>query len=492
MRRRAFLSSSLGVGLTSLCRPAPAAARPPNIVVVLCDDLGYGDMSCYGHPVIRTPNFDRFAAEGVRLTDCYAASPVCSPSRAGLLTGRVPDRAGIFNWVPMEPCAMHLRREEISFPRLLRDAGYHTCLSGKWHLNGVLGRDNPQAQPGDHGFEHWFATGAWATPSQHNPDNFYRNGAACGPIRGYSSTIIVDEATNWLDRVGTSAPFCLQVAFHAPHEPIASDAKFVRSYSKHPHKRGEDLYWANVTELDAEFGRLLAYLDRHGLRENTLVVFTSDNGPETLNRHPDAWRSYGSAGPLRSRKLSLYEGGYRVPGALRWPGRIPAGAVSREPVSSVDLLPTFCELAGVPLPNRRLDGASLVPLFDGRPVRRQTPLHWHYYNALDRPVAALREGDWKVLGIPARPCPREPGGFIGQEDLDYIFGAQLTGFELYNLAADPGEKLNLARREPLRLRRMADDLARLQREVLAEAPRWDLRSTGPRVAVSRRLRQLWQ
>jgi len=115
-----------------------------------------------------------------------------------------------------------------------------------------------------------------------------------------------------------------------------------------------------------------------------------------------------------------------------------------------------------------------------------------YYNALDRPVAALREGDWKVLGIPARPCPRDPGGFIGQEDLEYIFSAQLTAFELYNLAADPGEKLNLAQREPQRLRRMADDLARLQREVLAEAPRWDLRSTGPRVALSRRLQQLWQ
>ncbi|MBI5280877.1 MAG: sulfatase-like hydrolase/transferase, partial [Candidatus Solibacter usitatus] len=302
----------------------------------------------------------------------------------------------------------------------------------------------------------------------------------------------MEEALGWLDRAGTSAPFCLLVAFQAPHERIASDPKYVRPYARRPHKPGEDLYYANVTEMDAEFGRLLAYLDRRGLRENTLVVFTSDNGPETLGRHPDAWRSHGSAGPLRSRKLSLYEGGCRVPGVLRWPGRIRAGAVSSEPVSSVDLLPTFCELAGVPPPGRRLDGASLAPLFAGRPVRRQTPLHWHYYNAQDGPVAALREGDWKVLGIPARPCPRPPGGFIGPEDLDYIFGTQLAGFELYNLAADPGEKLNMAQSEPERLRRMADDLVRLRREVLAEAPRWDLRSTGPRAAVTERERQMWR
>ena len=482
MDRREFLAAALGA----------AAERPPNIVVVLCDDLGYGDVSLHGHPVIRTPNFDRFAAEGIRFTDCYAASPVCSPSRAGLLTGRVPDRAGLFNWVPMEPCAMHLRREEVTFAKVLAGAGYKTCLSGKWHLNGVLGPGNTQPDPGDHGFQHWFATGAWATPSQHNPDNFVRNGKPCGPIPGYSSTIIVDEALGWLDRVGTATPFCLMVAFHAPHEPIASADRYRRLYAGRPHRRGEDEYFANVTELDAEFGRLLEYLDRHRLRDNTLVVFTSDNGPETLNRHPDAWRSYGSAGGLRSMKLSLYEGGYRVPGAIRWPGRIRAGQVSHEPVSSVDFLPTFCAAAGVPPPRRRLDGVSLLPLFGGAAVRREVPLHWHYYNALDRPKAALRDGDWKLLGIPAHPCPRAAGGFIAREDLDYIFSPELKEFELYHLASDPGERKNLAPAEPARLRSLSGRLADLHREVVAEAPRWEFPSERTRAAIPLSRQRLWQ
>ena len=470
LTRRTFLG---GAGAAAL-RAASAAPRPPNIVIVLCDDLGYGDAGCYGNTIIRTPNFDRFAGEGMRFTDCYAASPVCSPSRAGMLTGRVPERAGIYNWVPMQPCAMHLRREETTFATLLKSAGYRTCLAGKWHLNGVLGAENPQAQPGDHGFDHWFSTGAWAEPSQENPENFVRNGKAVGRIEGYSSTIIVNEALSWLERAGTAQPFCLLVAYHAPHERIASADRFVRMYSDKARRRGEDQYYANVSELDAEFGRLLGYLDEHGLRDNTLVIFTSDNGPETLNRHPDAWRSYGSPGKLRSMKLSLYEGGYRVPGAMRWPGRIRAGQVSGEPVSSVDFLPTFCEAAGVKLPSRTLDGASLLPLFAGRPLRRALPLHWHYYNALDRPKASLRDGDWKVLGIPAHPCPREAGGFIGKEDLEYIFRAELAQFELYNLRADPGEKQDLAAREPARLQAMAAQLARLHREVVAGAPRWEL------------------
>lgn len=486
MDRRTFLTSSL------LALSANAAERRPNIVVVLCDDLGYGDLPLYGHRMIRTPNFDRFASEGMRFTDCYAASPVCSPSRVGLLTGRTPDRAGMYNWVPMEPCDMHLRREEVTLPKLLKNAGYQTCLSGKWHLNGVLDFSNPQAQPGDHGFDHWFSTGAWAAPSQHNPENFVRNGKPCGRIEGYSSTIILDEAIGWLNRRTAADPFFLMIAFHAPHEPIASAPKFTDMYAGRPHQRGEDEYYANVTELDSEFGRLLRYLDEHKLRENTIVLFTSDNGPETLNRHPDAWRSYGSAGGLRSRKLSLYEGGYRVPGAIRWPGHVRPGQVSREPISSVDLLPTFCEASGAKLPAVKLDGTSLLPLFAGKTLERAVPLHWHYYNALDRPTATMRDGDWKVLGIPKHPCPRAAGGFIAREDLDSIFDRELAEFELYNLKTDPGEAHNLALTEPARLRRMADQLSRLHRDVVVGAPRWKFASEKSRAALSPATLQAWQ
>jgi arylsulfatase A len=152
---------------------------------------------------------------------------------------------------------------------------------------------------------------------------------------------------------------------------------------------------------------------------------------------------------------------------------VRAGEVSAEPVSSVDFLPTFCAAAGVKLPARKLDGVSLLPLFAGRALQRATPLHWHYYNALDRPKASLRDGDWKVLGIPAHACPREAGGFIGKEDLEYVYGAELAAFELYNLREDPGEKRDLAKREPGRLKAIAADLVRLHREVAAEAPRWE-------------------
>jgi arylsulfatase A len=492
MDRRRFLAGSIGTGLTCFTRSLRGLDRPPNILVVLCDDLGYGDVSCHGHPVIRTPNFDAFASQGIRFTDCYAASAVCSPSRAGLLTGRTPDRTGMFDWLPMQPSPIHLQREEVTWARLLREAGYRTCLAGKWHLNGVLGLDNPQPQPFEHGFDHWFATGAWATPTQRNPDNFVRNGRPCGPIEGYSSTIIVDEALRWLDATDSDTPFGLMVSFHAPHEPIASADRYVKQYAGRPHRPGEDEYFANVSELDAEFGRLLAHLEKRSLRDNTLVVFTSDNGPEVLNRHQDAGRSYGSPGPLRGMKLSLYEGGYRVPGAIRWPGRIRPRKVSGTPVSSVDLLPTVCDTVGARLPARTLDGASLVPLFDGRPLRRRVPLHWHYGNATDRAVASLRDGDWKILGIPTVRAEQRGGQPVTRENLPRLLATDFSGFELYNLSRDPAEQHDLAAVEKRRAQELADRLIALDRNVHAESPRWDLPPAGSQPALSPAQRRAWQ
>lgn len=469
--RRQWIAGGLGMA------PAVLHAKPhhrrPNFVFVLCDDLGYTDAGCYGNREIHTPNIDRFASEGLRLTNCYAASPVCSPSRAGFLTGRTPNRTGLYNWVPMQPSPVHLPASEITFARLLRDAGYKTCLAGKWHLNGLLPAAPGQPGPTEHGFDHWFAANAWTAPSQANPENFVRNGQPCGRLQGYASTLTIDESLRWLSTVKDGDPFCLFVSFHAPHEPIASSPRFRQMYNAtQPPGRAE--YYANVSELDHEFGRLLDAIDRRGARGNTFVVFTSDNGPETLNRHQDASRSYGSAGKLRSRKLSLYEGGIRIPGILRYPGRIKPRRVSHEPVSSVDLLPTVCDLAGLRRPAAVIDGASLVPLFQGRALARSTPLHWHYYNAQDGPTAALRDGDWKLLGLPAKPCPREPGGFMGREDLPYVFDSGLVRFELYNLARDPAETTDLGPREPARLQAMVAKLSALHAEVVRNAPHWEL------------------
>jgi arylsulfatase A len=449
---------------------AAEAEKPPNIVVVLCDDLGYGDLGCYGHPVIQTPNLDRFATEGIRFTDCYSAAPVCSPSRAGLLTGRTPNRCGIYDWIP-ENSPVHLRRDETTVASALKKAGYRTCQAGKWHLNGKF-NSPAQPQPGDHGFDHWFATQNNAIPSHEDPDNFVRNGKAAGPQKGYSSTLIVDEAMRWMSGLTGPDPFFVFAALHSPHEPVATAPEYIAKYPQ-ARKRGEALYYGNVSQADHEFGRLMRFLDQRRLRDNTLVLFTSDNGPETLNRYPVAWRSHGSAGPLRSMKLSIYDGGYRVPGLMRWPGRINAGQVFREPVCGLDLLPTLCELAGAPIPaGKKIDGSSIRAAFEGRPVERKSPLHWHYFNSMEEVRSSMRRGDWKILGAGDMTWERSPGGGFKPGDMAKIKSVKLTRFELYNMKADRGELSDLASQEPERLRQMTEELVRLHEEVKAEAPEW--------------------
>jgi arylsulfatase A len=423
--------------------PARAAAPPvaprPNVVVLLCDDLGYGDLGCFGHPVLQTPHLDRLAAGGLKLTACYAASPVCSPSRAGLLTGRSPQRAGILDWIPLNS-GTFLRRDEVTVAALLKAAGYRTAHVGKWHLNSRM--DGSEPTPGDHGFDHWFATQNNAEPSHEGPVNFVRNGKRVGPLKGNSSTLIVDEALHFL-RAG-KGPFFLNVWFHAPHEPVAAPDAFTRPYARvaDATKRA---YYGSVSLVDHEVGRLLRALDEMKLRDNTFVLFTSDNGPETLGRYKGATRSHGSPGPLRGMKLHLHEGGIRVPGIVSWPGHTRPGSVSAEPVCGVDLLPTLCELAGArPLARRALDGASFLPVLHGRPVARRVPLYWQFDRALGPWKVAVRQGPWKLLA-----------------------DAKLEKFALYNLDEDVGEARDLAARRPERVKELAAALRRLHRDVNA-------------------------
>jgi arylsulfatase A len=338
--------------------PSPGA-DVPNVLIMLCDDLGYGDLSSYGHPTIKTPNLDALAEQGWRLTDCYAASPVCSPSRAGLLTGRTPTRTGVYNWIPAGS-VMHLPADEITIAHRLRAAGYDTAMVGKWHCNGRF-NSGEQPQPGDAGFDHWFATQNNAAPSHRDPVNFVRNGEPSGRTEGFSSHIVAEEGIRWLrSREDPTRPFYLQVNFHEPHEPVDSPDAIVDRYrAGGAEKNGEALYYANVEHMDAAVGRLLAALDELGVADDTFVFFTSDNGPETLDRYPDAWRSHGRATPLRAMKLWMYEGGIRVPGIVRYPGRLEPGRVESTPVSSVDLMPTLCAMAGVA--GRRAIGPSTGP-----------------------------------------------------------------------------------------------------------------------------------
>jgi arylsulfatase A len=423
-------------------------ATKTNFLVILCDDLGYGDVGCFGNKTIQTPSIDKLAAEGMKLTACYASAPVCSPSRTGMLTGRTPYRVGVYDWIPAGS-PMHLRRSEITVAALLQKAGYDTCHAGKWHCNGRFNSPE-QPQPGDLGFDHWFSTQNNAAPSHRNPVNFVRNGKPVGPTEGFSSSVVADEAIGWLEkRKDPRRPFFLFVCFHEPHEPIDSPAELVARYPQAA-KRGEALHHANVTQMDSQVGRLMQALDRLKLRDDTLVFFTSDNGPETLDRYAGAWRSHGSPGPLRGMKLWLYEGGFRVPGVIRWPGKAKPGQVCDEPVCNLDVLPTFCEIAGVAPPaDRALDGASFLPIFAGKPVARKQPLYWQYDNALGWAKLAMRDGDWKILA-----------------------DAKQTKFELYNLRQDIGEKQDLAAQEPERLKTMAARLKQIHAQVQAEGPRW--------------------
>lgn len=460
------VTSMTGAGVADAARPPR-----PNFLVILCDDLGYGDLACYGHPAIRTPHLDRLASQGLRLTSCYSAAPVCSPSRAGLLTGRNPNRFGIYDWIPARS-PMHLGKDELTLARVLKESGYATCHVGKWHCNGWFNSPQ-QPQPGDHGFDHWFSTQNNAAPDHHNPTNFVRNGEPVGQTQGYSCQVVTDEAIAWL-RSGRPAdrPFFQFVCFHEPHEPIASPPELVEQYlGENPRNRA--LYYANVANVDAAVGRLMDALNELQLADNTLVLFTSDNGPETLERYPAGTRSYGSPGPLRGMKLHIYEGGIRVPGILRWPGGVRAGSTSDQPVCSIDLFPTFCTLAGVrPAGDRPLDGVSLLPLFAGQRIERQRPLFWFYHQAISAPRLAMRDGDWKLCAhwdVPAEAMSRGPAH---PETVQAIKRAKLTAFELYNLAQDIAEANDLASREPDRLERMSGELRGLFAEIQQECPVW--------------------
>jgi arylsulfatase A len=238
MNRREFLQAMGLVAASAAISPPIRAAKSsatgsakgrPNITIALADDLGYRGLDCYGHTDIKTPNLDSLAAEGMKLTDCYAPSPLCSLAQAGLLTGRTPYRCGIYDYLRLDD-PMHLRREELTVATLLRGSDYTTCHIGKWHCTGKF-NSAEQPQPDDHGSDYWFSTGMDSKPTQHNPDNFVRNGKPVGLLEGYSSALIVQEAINWLNnRWDRKRPFCLFVWFHTPHEYVRIAPEFMNMY----------------------------------------------------------------------------------------------------------------------------------------------------------------------------------------------------------------------------------------------------------------------
>lgn len=466
----AVLSLSVGVS---------AADERPNIVVVLCDDLGYGDLASYGHPYIKTPHLDQMAKEGILFTDFYSTAPVCSPSRVGLLTGRSPNRAGVYDWIPpgTKPREdrrdqVHMRSSEVTIPQLLKEAGYATAMAGKWHCNSMFNTPE-QPQPGDAGFDHWLATHNNAAPSHANPINYVRNGEPVGEMEGYSCQIVVDEGIRWLDELqedSTEQPFFLYLAFHEPHEPVASPEEITATYRDVAFSEKEAEYFANVENVDRAVGRMLGYLKKSGLDENTLVIFTSDNGPETLNRYERSSRSWGRADPLRGMKLWTTEAGFRVVGIMRWPERIDAGQVSGEVVSALDFLPTFCDLAGASVPSDlELDGANFLPALNGKPVEREKPLLWAFYNALNQQQLAMRDGDWKVIGRLDLPKASN----LSVHNIEQVESAKLVDVEVFNLRYDIGEARDIAFSHPELTKRLTKKLKANYQELLEDSHVWE-------------------
>jgi arylsulfatase A len=401
---RTAFSLTLAIFVAAVAWPAaqPADSGRPNIVLIMTDDAGYGDFGVYGAPDIRTPHIDRLAREGVRLTDFYANGPTCTPTRAGLITGRYQQRVSLE--VPLgsrgkEDWERGLRATGRSLPQLLKGAGYATALIGKWHLGWKDGY-----APRAHGFDTFFGFKSGFI------DHYQHKAGGQSPldadlfeddrpvqVEGYMTDLITERAVRFIE-APRSEPLFLDVAYNAPHWPYQRPDQPTTARDRGRHLSPFDTdtstradYIAMVERVDAGVGRILAALQRRGLNRNTIVVFTNDNGGE--------WLSHG--GPLFHRKGTLWEGGIRVPAIVRWPGRIPAGRVSGQVGLTMDLTATFLSVAGVPLADLRLDGIDLLPVLEGkaRPIDRT--LFWRAGGVAGQ--LAARSGPWKLVFDRGRP-----------------------------------------------------------------------------------------
>ena len=408
---------------------AGAARQPlrPNFVIVFTDDQGYGDLSCYGSESVRTPRIDRLAREGTRFTSFYAQI-VCGPSRSALLTGRYPVRSG--GW--------SMPASEISLGELLQKAGYATCCIGKWDVSNraaIVPR-----MPNAKGFDYY-----WGTLGANDNGRvvFHENNRQVGRSADMASLtrIYTDKGIEFL-KANKDKPFCLYLAHTMVHSVIDASPGFKGK------SRG-GLYGDTVEELDFHTGRLLDTIDQLGLRDNTLVIFTTDNGPwnnfqEVLRRKHNGAVAWGSSGPLREGKGSTYEGGLRVPCIVRWPAKVPAGRVSDAVFSTLDFLPTFAKLAGFSVPTDRvIDGVDQTQLLLGKSEKGARD---NFYYFCQNELHGVRQGKWKLL-LPSRKK------FYG-----YVDDKGSGEAELYNLEADIGETTNLAGQHPQtveRLRKLA-------------------------------------
>lgn len=412
-----------------------AGAVSPNIIVIMADDLGWRDLHCYGNERVDTPALDQLAAEGMRFTDAYAAAPVCSPTRAAMMTGQSPSRLALTNHAPGHPDGFTLEGSNLQEARAVRNlalgyvtiaerlsaAGYHTAHLGKWHLSYMSPKDagelkEPDLRPDKQGFDinigGCFRGGP---PSYFSP---YRIPTLPDGEKGeYLPERLADEAIDFIQKKHDQ-PFFLNWWPYSVHYPMEAREALITKYRQRQRDEGgirDPIYAAMIEAMDTEIGRFLKALDEAGLRDSTLVIFKSDNGGYN-----------GDNRPLRGFKGMLFEGGIRIPWIVRWPGRVQPGAVCTTPVISTDCYPTLLEVAGLPpTPNHALDGKSLVPLFEGGQDIDRDALYFHYpnyaFHKQNRLGSAIREGNHKLI-------KRYDDGSL----------------ELYDLSQDLGEKNNLA------------------------------------------------
>ena len=394
MRRRDFLTAT-----AALPYLAAQPAQKPNIVFILADDLGFGDLGCYGQKEIRTPNIDQLAASGVRFTQAYAGATVCAPSRCCLMTGKHTGHATVRGNMKPEP---GLDPRESTLPELLKKAGYRTALFGKWGLGGPRTGSIPNLRGFDefYGFlDQQHAHNSFPEDLWNNQDQAFLTPNWFGRRKVFVEDLFTEKATGFLQRPHPD-PFFLYLAFTSPHAdnergaayPNGIDVPSNSPYESRDWPDVEQSFAALVTRLDRDVGTVMSSLKQAGLDRNTLVIFTSDNGPHKEGNHDPEF--FQSRGPLRGIKRDLYEGGIRVPFISNWSGRISAGRTSDQPLAFWDMLPTFCELASVPVPDN-LDGESMLkPILGGDAIPHR-PFYWEFHeNGFKQ---ALRWDDWKAV-----------------------------------------------------------------------------------------------
>jgi uncharacterized sulfatase len=448
-------------------------APRPNVVLIYCDDMGYGDLGCYGNTVIRTPNIDRLAEQGMRFTEYYACSAVCAPSRAGLLTGRYPLRTGVigntypedepvgrrmarnFGGILKDLGVMDMREEyvargldkaEVTMAEALKAAGYRTGMIGKWHLGDYS--TDPKYNPLRHGFDEYFGV---PYSNDMKPFPLYRNETELVADLGQDADQAqltgryTREAVEFMEKA-PGKPFFLYIAHTFPHQPLFPSERFEKR--SHGGKFGDV-----VEEIDWSVARVLECLERNGLADNTLVIFTSDNGP---------WFE-GSSGGLRGRKGQSYEGGFRVPFIARWPERIPGGRVNPAAVMNIDLYPTILSLAGVGLPEDRvIDGENILSQLTGE--SRTSPHDALYFFHYDR-LEGIRAGRWKYVERMHRyvwPVPLDAASIP-----DALGGDQLGNRWplLYDIGRDQGESYNVIDTYPDAAKRLKRQMEAFEKEM---------------------------